>query len=80
MCNADVGVVTYNWINGFTVPYPDFNMYKKCRKVDKIIDWVARNTLHLHKDHIDLLGNVVPLAIPPGATQLPSWERSQKGV
>jgi Mycotoxin biosynthesis protein UstYa len=74
MCNADVGVVTYDWVNQFSSPYPDFSIYKKCRKIDKIVDWLNENTLHIQKDHLEQLGNEVPLAMPPDATQMPSWE------
>ena len=74
MCNADIGVVTYNWVDGFTKPYPDFSIYKKCRKVENILNWVHQNQLHIQKDHLDPLGNEVPLAMPPDATQRPKWE------
>jgi hypothetical protein len=78
MCSADVGVATYDWVDDFTDPFPDFNVYKKCRRVDKIMDWVERNSLRIDKKYLKLLGNEVPLAIPPDATQTPSWERPSR--
>lgn len=75
MCNADVGVVTYDWVDQFRDPLADFNLYKKCRKVDKIMDWLDKNRLRIHKKHLEPLGTEIPLAMPPGATQMPSWER-----
>lgn len=74
MCNADVGIITYDWVDQFADPYPDFNLYKKCRSVDKIMDWLDNNRLHIEKEHLEPLGNEIPLAMPPGATQTPSWE------
>ena len=74
-CHADVGVVTYNWVDGFTHPVPDFNLYKKCRRVDKIMDWLDKNRLHIEKKNLERLGDEILLAMPPDATQLPSWER-----
>jgi len=75
MCNADLGVITYDWVDQFTDPVADLNLYKKCRKVDKIIDWLDKNKLRIHKKHLKPLGNEILLAMPPDATQTPSWER-----
>lgn len=38
-CNADVGLVTFNWVKGFGLT-PDFSTQHKCRKLDNIIKWV----------------------------------------
>jgi hypothetical protein len=75
MCHADVGVITYDWVDTFIDPFPDLNIYKKCRNPNRVIEWINRNTLHIDKDHLQRLGNEVPLAMPPDATQLPQWER-----
>jgi 3'-phosphoadenosine 5'-phosphosulfate sulfotransferase len=75
ICSANVGV------ESFTDPFPDFNVYKKCRslRVDKIMDCVERNRLRINKKHLKLLVNEVPLAIPPDGIQMPSWERPSRG-
>lgn len=45
MCNADVGVISHNWVHNERIsepktrPMPDFNMMKKCRDFDKLLDW-----------------------------------------
>lgn len=43
-CQGDVGIVTSNWVRGFE-QYPDFSTWHKCRKLDKIINWLDTNRL-----------------------------------
>ncbi|KAH8123821.1 hypothetical protein FP744_10000864 [Trichoderma asperellum] len=38
-CNADVGLITYNWVEHYGI-FPDFSTQHKCRKLDNIIKWV----------------------------------------
>lgn len=45
MCNAHVDVVTYNWIDGQHLPFPDFSIEKKCRNYDVIMEWHRRNSV-----------------------------------
>ncbi|KAE9401368.1 hypothetical protein BT96DRAFT_773808, partial [Gymnopus androsaceus JB14] len=39
MCIADVGVITYEWVDGWELPYPDFNTVHQCRNFEKVLDW-----------------------------------------
>ena len=39
MCDADVGVMTYDWVKGRGHPSPDFNTKHKCRNFDDILRW-----------------------------------------
>lgn len=46
MCNADVGMITHNWVRNElypiepkTRPFEDFNLVKKCRDFDALLDW-----------------------------------------
>lgn len=43
MCDADVGVITYDWLKGHQHPLPNFNTIHKCRNLKAIWGW--------HKDH-----------------------------
>jgi len=43
MCNADVSVVTYNWVGDQENGYPDFRMNKKCRDFDKVVEWAKEH-------------------------------------
>lgn len=46
MCNADVGIITHNWVHNEaylapkTRPFPDFNVVKKCRDFDALSRWL----------------------------------------
>ncbi|KAI2613449.1 hypothetical protein GGR54DRAFT_328969 [Hypoxylon sp. NC1633] len=42
MCQGDVGIVTYNWVEGWSEAYPDFSTQHKCRKFDRIVEWADR--------------------------------------
>ena len=39
MCDADVGIFTYNWVKGRSRPSPNFNTMHKCRNFDNILAW-----------------------------------------
>ncbi|KJA15269.1 hypothetical protein HYPSUDRAFT_149341 [Hypholoma sublateritium FD-334 SS-4] len=43
MCSADVGMITYEWVRGFSSPYPNFNTRHQCRDFEKIISWGMAN-------------------------------------
>ncbi|KAI1074525.1 hypothetical protein F5B20DRAFT_432849 [Whalleya microplaca] len=44
MCQADVGIVTYNWVEGWADAYPDFSTQHKCRKFDRIVAWADQHS------------------------------------
>jgi Mycotoxin biosynthesis protein UstYa len=39
MCNADTGIITYEWVDGWLSPRPDYNTVHRCRNFDKIQNW-----------------------------------------
>ena len=43
MCNADVTVVTYNWLKNHKSPHPNFNSQHKCRDFDAALEWAIAN-------------------------------------
>jgi len=43
LCNADVGVITYNWVKHHSQPVPNFNTNHKCRNFDAISAWQKKN-------------------------------------
>ncbi|KAF9554912.1 hypothetical protein CPC08DRAFT_712486 [Agrocybe pediades] len=65
MCNADVGIISYDWIAGYELPFPDFNTYHKCRNFDNILEWASEHRVHLPPSHIRRLGNEVDLLEEP---------------
>ena len=39
MCDADVGVITYNWVKKYPNYYPSFNTIHKCRHFEEVLAW-----------------------------------------
>ncbi|KAF8907013.1 hypothetical protein CPB84DRAFT_1959751 [Gymnopilus junonius] len=65
MCVADVGMISYDWISGWDVPFPDFNTYHKCRNFDAILDWATKHRVRIPQDHMGRIGNEINLPEPP---------------
>ncbi|KAJ6443651.1 Zn(2)-Cys(6) zinc finger domain protein [Purpureocillium lavendulum] len=38
-CRGDVGLITFHWVEGNPVPYPDFNTWHQCRDHEEILAW-----------------------------------------
>ena len=47
MCNADVGLITYDWVEGFESPFPNLNTRHTCRDFDRIYEWYDRHKVSL---------------------------------
>jgi len=39
MCDSDVSILTYAWIEGKKTPQPNLNVEHKCRNFDMILEW-----------------------------------------
>ncbi|KAG1740969.1 hypothetical protein EDB19DRAFT_1707111, partial [Suillus lakei] len=52
MCNADVTMITWNWVQGHTDPYPNFNTRHQCRNIEKILDWNIEHAMHVDKSEV----------------------------
>ncbi|KAG1748178.1 hypothetical protein EDB19DRAFT_1630475, partial [Suillus lakei] len=52
MCNADVTMITWDWVKGHTVPYPNFNTRHRCRNFDKILDWGVEHAVHIDESDV----------------------------
>ncbi|KAG2068291.1 hypothetical protein BDR04DRAFT_1232905 [Suillus decipiens] len=61
MCHADVTMITWNWVEGHTVPYPNFNTRHQCRNFEKIIDWSVENAVHIDASEVTRLEDAVDL-------------------
>ncbi|KAL8779321.1 MAG: hypothetical protein Q9213_007001 [Squamulea squamosa] len=42
-CDADVGVITYNWVAIRDLPWPNFNVLHKCRNFDGVVEWSKKH-------------------------------------
>ncbi|KAI1503730.1 hypothetical protein F5X99DRAFT_406730 [Biscogniauxia marginata] len=39
MCHSDISLLTYNWVEGRSMPHPNFNTVHTCKKWDTLIEW-----------------------------------------
>ncbi|KJA18657.1 hypothetical protein HYPSUDRAFT_106902, partial [Hypholoma sublateritium FD-334 SS-4] len=46
MCTAHNNMITFEWVRGFSTPYPDFNTRHICRDFEKIISWQNAHGVH----------------------------------
>lgn len=65
MCAADTGLITYDWVRGWSLPYPDFNTVHQCRDYEKVLDWAYSNAVHIPRDHVSRWEDTVDLTSPP---------------
>lgn len=61
MCNADVGLITFDWVAGFDVPFPNFSTPHKCRDFEKVYQWYEENMVDLPMSRMVRVGNVVDM-------------------
>lgn len=40
MCDADTGIITYNWVKHHRLPHANFNVEHKCRNFEDVLSWV----------------------------------------
>ncbi|KAH7919151.1 hypothetical protein BV22DRAFT_876521 [Leucogyrophana mollusca] len=64
MCNADVTMITWDWVKGRTSPYPNFNTRHQCRNFEKILDWATTHAVHIPKSEVTPLEDTVELPLP----------------
>ena len=43
MCNSDLHVFTYNWVDRIDHSWPDFSTTKMCRNFDSVRQWGKNN-------------------------------------
>ncbi|KAF3763880.1 hypothetical protein M406DRAFT_357276 [Cryphonectria parasitica EP155] len=39
MCHGDISLLTYNWVEGRSMPHPNFNTIHTCKKWDTLTKW-----------------------------------------
>ncbi|KAG1875222.1 hypothetical protein C8R48DRAFT_769235 [Suillus tomentosus] len=65
MCHSDVTMVTYDWVEGLDVPYPNFNIPHQCRDLEKILDWVDGHRIYVPQSQMVRQEDNVDLPLPP---------------
>lgn len=54
MCDADMGIITYNWRKNHYRPHPNFNVQHQCRDFESALQWGLDrqvNATSLRKDY-----------------------------
>jgi len=59
MCTGDVGLITFDWVEGRDIPYPDFNTVHNCRDFDSLLEWNHDNVVHLPMSHVVRTGSEI---------------------
>ncbi|KAJ5944705.1 hypothetical protein N7516_004873 [Penicillium verrucosum] len=39
MCSADMHLITYDWVDGWDYPWPDFSTNQFCRDYQSVHEW-----------------------------------------
>ncbi|KAG2059376.1 hypothetical protein BDR06DRAFT_1069387 [Suillus hirtellus] len=65
MCNADVTMMTWDWIRGHKIPYPNFNTRHQCRNYEKILDWAVEHAVHIPRSAVTRFEDTVDIPLPP---------------
>ncbi|KAH8805226.1 hypothetical protein F5884DRAFT_859835 [Xylogone sp. PMI_703] len=64
MCNADLHIITYNWVDQVDYAWPNFNLNKQCRDFNAVMGWI-----HAHEARTKVPDGI--LRRPPGAATKP---------
>lgn len=54
VCNADVGVVSHEWIKQSPDPFANFNTWHKCRDIESVERWIDENEIPTPPDGSDI--------------------------
>ncbi|KAG1838415.1 hypothetical protein C8R48DRAFT_742769 [Suillus tomentosus] len=65
MCNADVTMMTWDWIRGHKIPYPNFNTRHQCRNYEEILDWAVEHAVHIPRSAVTRFEDTVDIPLPP---------------
>ena len=49
MCNANVDLITFNWMETQERPFPDFNIKHQCRDFETVRRWQENNAIEMEK-------------------------------
>lgn len=64
MCNADVTMITWDWVQGHKDPWPDFNTRHQCRNYEKIMDWAVKHAVQFDESDVTRFEDTVDLPLP----------------
>lgn len=64
MCNADVTLLTWDWVQGHNIPYPNFNTRHQCRNYKKLSDWSIEHAMHIPRPEVTCFEDTVDMHFP----------------
>ncbi|KAJ9653550.1 hypothetical protein H2198_007270 [Neophaeococcomyces mojaviensis] len=67
LCQESTDIITYQWVEGQSIPQPDFSIEKVCKRRDQIVDWLDRRYLPLTDDmkvNVPRPENVAEIEVP----------------
>ncbi|KAH7309853.1 hypothetical protein B0I35DRAFT_359656 [Stachybotrys elegans] len=67
-CQPSLDVITHNWVDTQPYPVPDFNMNRKCKNHDKIMDWQSHNRITMEQ-----WDEIAEMERPEGDFIFPLW-------
>lgn len=64
-CDADVGVITAEWVARRHTEWPNFNTWHTCRNFDGIVEWSKEHNAPYDGHPLRRPDNIAGLEIPP---------------
>ena len=65
-CTASIDMITYNWVEGREMMFPDFANNKVCRDFDALLGWVDKNGVQMGESQLRAM------TPPSGARRIPN--------
>ena len=65
ICDADVGVITHNWVARRDTPWPNFNTWHKCRNFNSIVEWSEKRNVYSDGRKLTRPAGIAGLDPPP---------------
>ena len=47
MCKADISIFTYDWLDNYRKPYPNFNIEHECQSFDAVNEWAKEHQVDI---------------------------------
>ena len=65
MCQSDLGVLTYNWVEVQDFPWPNFNTQHQCRNFEKVLEWGKDKEVMAFEEKMTKTQGATVLPTPP---------------
>ncbi|KAE9374151.1 hypothetical protein N431DRAFT_464439 [Stipitochalara longipes BDJ] len=64
MCHGDMSLLTYNWVEGRDMPYPNFNTIHTCKDWDTLVAWNKQRDVTVDWKNGEIIKEYVPPSKP----------------